>query len=117
MLLWREAWAGMSLSAYFLSLNVIDLLWVCVAPALSLGVYYYLTLPRMAFAEYYLVGLFVSHMPASTACTHGRHACRAHAAAESMPRPHIGTMAARAILRERLRAQCVAQRVRQRRGL
>lgn len=54
----------MSLSAYFLSLNAIDVLWVCVAPALSLGVYYYLTLPRIAFSEFYLVGLFVSGLVA-----------------------------------------------------
>ncbi|KAG2499694.1 hypothetical protein HYH03_002629 [Edaphochlamys debaryana] len=58
-LLWREASSGMSLGAYYISQNVIDQLWVFTAPALALGVYYYLTLPRMPFSEFYVVGLFV----------------------------------------------------------
>ncbi len=59
-LLWREAASGMSVLAYYLSQNIIDQIWVFTAPALSLGVYYYLTLPRMPFSEFYVVGLFVS---------------------------------------------------------
>ncbi|KAG2452836.1 hypothetical protein HYH02_002182 [Chlamydomonas schloesseri] len=58
-LLWREAASGMSVLAYYLSQNIIDQIWVFTAPALSLGVYYYLTLPRMPFSEFYVVGLFV----------------------------------------------------------
>lgn len=50
----------MSLLAYFTAQNLIDQVWVCVAPALSLGVYYYLTLPQMKFSEFYIVGLAVS---------------------------------------------------------
>ncbi|PNH07622.1 ABC transporter G family member 28 [Tetrabaena socialis] len=58
-LLWRESAAGMSTLAYYLSQNIIDQLWVFTAPALSLGVYYYLTLPRVPFSELYVVGVFV----------------------------------------------------------
>ncbi|GIL43799.1 hypothetical protein Vafri_1407, partial [Volvox africanus] len=58
-LLWRECASGMSILAYFMAQNVIDQIWVVAAPALSLGVYYYLTLPRMPFSEFYVVGLFV----------------------------------------------------------
>ncbi|GFR49862.1 hypothetical protein Agub_g11964 [Astrephomene gubernaculifera] len=58
-LLWRESASGMSVAAYYLAQNVIDQLWVLAAPALSLGVYYYLTLPRMPFNEFYVVGLLV----------------------------------------------------------
>ncbi|KAG2436216.1 hypothetical protein HXX76_006528 [Chlamydomonas incerta] len=58
-LLWREAASGMSVLAYYLSQNIIDQIWVFAAPALSLGVYYYLTLPRMPFSEFYVVGVFV----------------------------------------------------------
>ncbi len=50
----------MSILAYYLSQNLIDQIWVFAAPALSLSVYYYLTLPRMPFSEFYVVGLFVS---------------------------------------------------------
>ncbi|KXZ50300.1 hypothetical protein GPECTOR_17g939 [Gonium pectorale] len=58
-LLWRESASGLSLPAYFFACNVIDWLWVLLAPAISLGPYYYLTLPRMAFGQLYAAGLGV----------------------------------------------------------
>ncbi len=45
LLLAREASSGISIGAYFISQNVIDLIWVLMAPALFLGPYCYLTLP------------------------------------------------------------------------
>jgi hypothetical protein len=44
-LLWRETASGIGLGAHFLASNIIDCLWIVVAPALFLGPYYYLTLP------------------------------------------------------------------------
>lgn len=41
----RESESGVSMSAFFVSQNMIDLLWVFTAPAIMLGPYYYLTLP------------------------------------------------------------------------
>lgn len=61
----------LQVSAYFLSHNIIDLAWVVAAPALSLGVYYHLTLPRLTFAEFYPAGLFVS----SSRSGHLHHYC------------------------------------------
>lgn len=41
----RESESGVSMSAFFVSQNMIDLIWVFTAPAIMLGPYYYLTLP------------------------------------------------------------------------
>jgi hypothetical protein len=44
-LLARETSSGISIGAFFISQNVIDMAWVLIAPAMFLGGYYYLTLP------------------------------------------------------------------------
>ena len=51
--------SNISLPAFFLAHNIIDGMWIFTAPALFLGPYYYLTLPRMAFGSYYIVGVMV----------------------------------------------------------
>jgi hypothetical protein len=58
-LLNRESSSGISIDAHFLSQNLIDLIWILLSPALFLGPYYYLTLPRQSFSEYYVVAVFV----------------------------------------------------------
>ena len=44
----RETSSGISLGAFFISQNAIDLIWVFLAPAVFLGPYYYMTLPVSA---------------------------------------------------------------------
>ena len=44
-LLWRETSSGISIGAFFISQNVIDMAWVLLSPAIFLGPYYCLTLP------------------------------------------------------------------------
>ena len=57
-LIWnREASNGASVLAFFLANNVIDLIGVCVSPAILLSTYYYLTLPRSPFTAWYVSGL------------------------------------------------------------
>ena len=51
--------SGISISAYFICLNLIDLFWVFVAPAFFFGPVYYLMIPSQGFAYFYLVGCLV----------------------------------------------------------
>ncbi|KAL6748975.1 hypothetical protein V8C86DRAFT_2862363 [Haematococcus lacustris] len=67
LLLQREVASGVGMPAQFLAANIIDLVWVFTAPALYLAPYYNLTLPRMAWGTYYLVGLLVCWWTSGTA--------------------------------------------------
>lgn len=55
----RESAAGVRTLAYFGSHALVDMMWVALSPALFLAPYYYLTLPRAAFAHHYAVALGV----------------------------------------------------------
>ena len=41
----RETSSGISFAAFFTSQNIIDLVWIFLAPAIFLGPYYFMTLP------------------------------------------------------------------------
>eukprot|EP00798_Chlamydomonas_sp_ICE-L_P018037 gene18037-24452_t len=50
----RETNSGVLIGSYFLSQNIMDLVWIFLAPALFLAPYYFLTSMRISFSSYYV---------------------------------------------------------------
>ncbi|KXZ44123.1 hypothetical protein GPECTOR_73g644 [Gonium pectorale] len=55
----HEHSVGVSPFATFFSLNITELGWIAISPAIYLAVYYYMVTPRAPFADYYVIGLLV----------------------------------------------------------
>ncbi|KXZ44531.1 hypothetical protein GPECTOR_66g259 [Gonium pectorale] len=63
----HEHQVGVSPLATFLSLNLTELTWVVLAPAIYLAVYYCMVVPRAPFSAYYTVGVLVCWWSSGTA--------------------------------------------------
>ncbi|KXZ41924.1 hypothetical protein GPECTOR_242g585 [Gonium pectorale] len=56
----HECKSGLSPAAAFLSLNLSDLGWVVLAPAIYMSVYVYIVVPRASFSAYYTTSLLIT---------------------------------------------------------